>query len=353
MPPLPRTRTQPIRFAVLGSGAIAQRRHLPELHTNRHARIVAVADPVAERVAAVAEQYQADPLTDWRGALKRRDVDAVIIASPNRFHAPMSIAALRAGKHVMCEKPMAMTVAEARRMAAAATRANRRLMIAFNERFMPPHVEAHRLVREGRIGRVLSFRSSFQHGGPESWSVDGASSWFMTAADAGMGAVGDLAVHKIDLLQWLIGQRFEQVGGFIETLDKRGPKGKPIAVDDTAVLTLSTERGAIGTITASWTSYGRSDHATILFGDKGVIRIGDDERYPLIVQYGNGDEQRHTFAGLEKAWWPRRSGIVDAFVDCLRLGRPAPVTADDGLSAMRVLDAAIKAAKRGKCVRIR
>ncbi|MBO1914739.1 Gfo/Idh/MocA family oxidoreductase, partial [Microvirga sp. 3-52] len=102
-------------------------------------------------------------------------------------------------------------------MIKAATEANKKLMIAHNQRFVPSHAKARQLIANGEIGKIYSFRTAFGHGGPEQWSVDGADSWFFKKDQAFIGAMGDLGVHKADLLRFLLGEEFVEVAGFIET----------------------------------------------------------------------------------------------------------------------------------------
>src|SRR5207302_6424726 len=126
----------------------------------------------------LATKYGAKPYTDYKEMLKNADIDAVIVAGPNSLHAQQSIDALAAGKHVLCEKPMATTREDARAMIDAAKKNKKFLMIGLNQRLMPPHVRAKEILQSGRLGGVLSFRTAFKHPGPEGWSVDAGKSWF-------------------------------------------------------------------------------------------------------------------------------------------------------------------------------
>ena len=114
--------------------------------------------------------------------------DAVSVCLPNYLHAPVSIAALEAGCHVLCEKPMATSREEAEEMIEAAKSNNKKLMIAHNQRFVPSHAKARALIASGEVGKIYSFRTAFGHGGPEGWSVDGKDSWFFNKEQAFIGA---------------------------------------------------------------------------------------------------------------------------------------------------------------------
>lgn len=167
-----------IKIAVFGCGAIAQRRHIPEYAENELAELVAFADPILERAQAMADQYGGKAYASYEELLASEDVDAVSVCTPNHLHASMAIFAANAGKHVLVEKPMAATAEEGEQMIEAARRNGVFLMVGHNQRLMPPHVKAKEILDSGELGRVLTFRTSFGHPGPEGWSVDGAGSWF-------------------------------------------------------------------------------------------------------------------------------------------------------------------------------
>ena len=144
--------------------------------------------------------------------LEDPNVDAVSICSANTSHAQIAVAALEAGKHVLCEKPMATTLEDCERMVSAAKKSGKKLMIDQNQRLAGAHVKARELIEQGEIGSVITFATAFRHGGPETWSVDpGQSTWFFDKKRAAMGAMADLGVHKTDLIQYLIGQTVDEV----------------------------------------------------------------------------------------------------------------------------------------------
>src|SRR5207237_1262391 len=174
-----------------------------------------------------------------------------------------SIDALNAGKHVLCEKPMATNREDAKAMLAAAKKNKKFLMIGLNQRLMPPHVKAKKILQSGALGNVLAFRTAFQHPGPEGWSVDAGKSWFFKKGQAIMGVTGDLGVHKADLLRWLLGQEFTEVSGTLATLDKRDPEGNLIELDDNAYLVLKTSGGIVGSMILFFTDSGAAEIYTI------------------------------------------------------------------------------------------
>jgi len=341
-----------VKYGIIGCGAIAQRRHIPEAAANPDAQVVALADINRARVQQVAEKYGATPYTDYRKVIAA-DVDAVVVCTPNVYHAPMTIEALNAGKHVLVEKPMATTRAEARAMIAAAKKNKKYLMVAHNQRLMRPHIKAKQILDSGVLGKPLVFRTSFKHPGTEGWSIDGADSWFINKKLAVMGVVGDLGVHKADLVRWLLGQEFTEVCGFVSTVDKRTPRGKPIPLEDNACFILKTSGGAIGSLEVSWTSYGMEDNQTVIYCQNGTLYLGADPVNNLIVQYKDGEKELHQAGRIATNTRQVSSGVIDLFTDCILTRTPPPINGEEGYRSVNVVLTAIEAAKTGKTLKIR
>ncbi|MCC7145658.1 MAG: Gfo/Idh/MocA family oxidoreductase [Phycisphaeraceae bacterium] len=342
----------PVKIAIVGCGAIGQRRHIPECVANPDSRLTALVDPVPGRATELARKWGGEPFIDYRQMLKHADVDAVVVCGPNALHAAQTIDALKAGKHVLCEKPMATTRRDALAMIAAAKKAKRFLMIGQNQRLMPAHRKAKEILDSGRLGKPLTFRSSFKHPGPEGWSVDAAKSWFFKKDAAVMGVTGDLGVHKADLMRWLLGQEFVEVSAQIGTLDKRGPDGKLIPLDDNALLILKTQKGLLGSIEVSWTNYGAEDNATIVYCQKGVLYMGTDPQYGVIVRYGDGQEERYRLGDMATNTRQVASGVMDAFVKSLLDKRKPEIDGMEGYQSLDVILTAMEAGASGKVRRI-
>jgi predicted dehydrogenase len=342
-----------VKYAVIGCGAIGQRRHIPEAADNPRSVVAALVDPVKDRVEALAEQYGAEAYTDHKQMLKQADVDAVVVAGPNKLHASQSIDALRAGKHVLCEKPMATSRADAKKMIQAAEKAGKSLMIGLNQRLMPPHVKAKQLLKSGVLGKPLTFRTAFKHAGPEGWAIDGAKSWFFDASTAFMGVTGDLGVHKADLMRWLLDQEFSEVCATITTLHKKDTKGKLIGLDDNAMLVLKTDGGVVGSMILSWTNYGPEENYTVVYCEKGVMHIGSDPTYGVIVEYANGDREMHKVGEMATNVKQVASGVIDAFTDAIRRKKKPEIDGTEGFKCLNVILTAMDAAKEGKFVRIK
>ena len=245
------------RIGLIGCGKIAQVRHIPELAAHPLAEIAGYYNPTESRARQMAGLYGGKVYDSIDEMLSDPSVDAVVVSLANSAHADVSIRALLAGKDVLCEKPMATTIEECESMVDAAGRSGRLLMIAQNQRLAPAHMKARELILQGAVGKVLTFRTTFGHAGPESWSVNpGKGTWFFSKEKAAMGVMADLGVHKADIISYLLGTRITGVGALLSTLDKTGPDGRPIEVEDNSLCLFRMEDGVIGTMTASWTYYG-------------------------------------------------------------------------------------------------
>lgn len=335
-----------IKVGIIGCGSIAKYRHIPEYALHPSVEIVAFCDIKKERADAFAEQYGGNAYTNYLYMLKNEQLDAVSICTPNAVHAPASIAAAQAKCHVLCEKPMATSQAEAEEMIRTAKENGVLLMIGHNQRLMPPHVKAKEVLASGILGKVLTFRTAFSHGGPEGWSADGADSWFFRKQEAFVGAMGDLGVHKVDLLLWLLEEDVVEVSAMLGTLQKAGD------VDDNAVMVVRTRSGAIGTITASWTHSPGEDNSTILYCEKGILKIGTDPIDQVIVERVDGTVEKYQVGKIatNEEGGQTISGVIDSFVDSILTGQRVPIPGEEGLKALRVVLAALQSAEEKRLV---
>lgn len=340
---------QKLKVGVIGCGSIARHRHLPEYAANAQVEIVAVSDPHTDRAAELADKYGATAYTDNTQLLAHPDLAAVSICTPNNVHAPLTVAALNAGKHVLCEKPMATSREEALAMITAAKQNGKKLMIAHNQRFVPSHKKARELIASGAVGKVYSFRTAFGHRGPESWSIDGIQSWFFNKSEAFVGAMGDLGVHKSDLIRYLLGEEVVEVAAFVDTLAKTDTD-----VDDNAVCVLRMASGAVGTLTASWSYNAGEDNSTVIYGEKATLRLEEDPAHPLIVQYANGEVERHALASIQsnEEGEQHNSGVIDRFVSCICDDSEPAVSGEEGMKSLAVILAALESqeAKAVVCI---
>lgn len=344
-----------VNVGVIGCGKIAQVRHLPEYAANPNVRIVGLFDRSHDRAQQLAVQYGAKAYDTAEELLADPDIDAVSICVANAAHAEYTIAALQAGKHVLCEKPMATTIEDCERMVAVAREQGKKLMIGQNQRLAAAHVKARELVEQGAIGRVIAFRTTFGHGGPETWSVNpGKGTWFFDRSKSAMGALADLGVHKTDLIQYLLGQRIVAVTARALTLDKTDVNGDPIGVDDNAFAIYEMDGGTVGTMTASWTYYGAEDNSTILYGTEGILRIYDDPDISIKAVMRDGTEVDYRLDRIQTndAGGQTSSGIIDAFVKSIVDDEKPLIDGADVLDAMRAVFACVESSQQGRRIEI-
>lgn len=343
------------RIGIIGCGKIAQVRHIPELNANPDAQIVGYYNPTRSRAEEMVAKYGGKVYDSIDELLADESIDAVVISLANVAHAEASIQALQSGKAVLCEKPMATTLEECEAMVAASVKYNKPLMIAQNQRLTKAHELARQLVAEGRIGRVVSFRTTFGHGGPETWSINpGKGTWFFDKQKAAMGAMADLGIHKTDLIQYLLGQNVVKVKAVLTTLDKTDVTGELIGVDDNAICIYTMEDGAIGTMTVSWTYYGVEDNSTILYGTKGIMRIYDNPSYAIEIIGQDGTKEQLDVEPIQTNDNQTTSGMSDLFIKVLESGatQEFPISAASVLPAMRVIFAAIESDREGQEITI-
>jgi predicted dehydrogenase len=247
-----------------------------------------VVDVTAELAETARDRYGFDESAhDWRSVVERQEIDIVDIVTPNNSHAEIAIAAAKAGKHIICEKPLARTGAEAKTMLDAVEKAGVTNMVAFNYRRTPAVALAKKYIDEGRIGTIVSFRGTYL----QDWSADpnGPLSWRFQKKIAGSGTIGDIGTHVVDFARYLVGEITEvnalvkthiatrplQPGGFdqLAASDKSGtgPRGA-VDVDDEMLTLVKFEGGAIGSIEATRNAYGRNNFLTFeIHGDKGSL----------------------------------------------------------------------------------
>ena len=312
--------------------------------------------------------------TDWHALIERDDVQLVDICTPGDTHAEIAIAALDAGKHVLCEKPLANTLAEAEAMAGAAARAARsgvRAMVGFNYRRVPAIALARRLIMDGRIGPLRHVRAAYL----QDWLTDAAVplTWRLQQERAGSGALGDIGAHAVDLAQYLSGEHLTGVSGLTTTFiaerpraggDAEGEVG-PVTVDDAALFTGRLPSGAVAMFEATRVAAGRKNALSIeLNGELGSLAF-DLERLNELSFYDRTESA--TTAGFRRilvtepdhpyleAWWPPGHVLGwehtfvhqarDLLTDIASDDDPEPSFAD-GLQVQRVLDAVASSAAR-------
>ncbi len=325
--------------------------------------------------------------SDWKAVVERDDIDVVDICTPNNVHAEIAIAAAKAGKHIICEKPLARGGEEAKAMLDAVKKAGVIHMVAFNYRRTPAVALAKKYIEEGRIGKILNFRGTYL----QDWSADpnGPLSWRFQKKIAGSGAIGDIGTHVVDLAHYLVGpiaavtalaptyvtSRPVQSGG----LDKLGASEKnasaeraPVDVDDEVVSMLKFENGAIGSLEATRNGYGRNNFITFeIHGTEGSIFFNYERRDELQVMFNSDPADARGFRTIYTGpahpygdgLWPipglgigySETKIVECydFFKAIATGeQPSPNFADGYLTEL-VADALIASGEKEEWVKVK
>lgn len=342
-----------IKIGLIGCGSIATHRHAPEFDANPDAQIAGVYDIRKDRALILGKKYDAKVYASLDELFSDDLIDAVCVATTNATHAKISVQALNANKHVLCEKPMATSRDDAISMIQAAKKNNKYLMIGHNQRLVPAHIKAKEILKSGRLGRILTFSTTFGHKGPETWSMDkGSHTWFFKKSEAFVGSMGDLGVHKTDLIRWLIGDEIEEASAFVSTLDKKNEKQQLIDVDDNAVCILKSKQGIIGTLIASWTYYGQSDNSTKIQCSKGVMGLYTDPLYDIVIKMSNGDEEFYKVGKITTNEKQTISGIPDMFINSIKENIPPEISGEEGLKALEIVLACMKSQDEGRTIKI-
>lgn len=396
-PPVPNIETVPpfamtIRVALLGTQFMG-RAHSQAFRTvasffplQSPPKMAVLCGTNAERTREAAARFGwAEWSTNWKEVVARKDVDLVDVATPGDTHAEIAIAALKGGKHVICEKPLANGAGEARRMRDAAKRAGTVTLCAFNYRRVPAIAHAKAMVARGELGRIYHFRASYL----QDWILDPNFPlvWRLRKERAGSGPHGDLNAHIADLARHLVGE-IASVCGTTETFIRERPlpggagelggakaagraTGK-VTVEDAALFLARFENGALGSFEATRFAAGRKNHMTFeVNGEKGSLAF-DLERLSELRWYSTADRSTeqgfrtilatdggHPYAG---AWWPAGHLIgwehtftheVFDVLSAIEQGRMASPDFEDGYRTQLVLDAALRSAASKRWERVR
>ncbi len=337
-----------LKVGICGCGSISEFRHIPEYADRPDVVLAGYFDTARERAEKSAQRYGGKVYDTAQALLLDPAIDAVSICSSNKYHYEQVMAALKAGKHVLCEKPMATDTKKAAEMNTAAEKAGKKLMIAENFRVAPAHLKAKKLVEAGEIGNIQTFRAVFGHRGPEFWSAEKKDTWFFKKDQCFVGCTGDLGIHKIELLRWLLGSEVKRLAARIATLEKKDGDGNPIGVEDNAVTLLEFDSGIFGTLAASWTYQGDEDHSTVLYGSEGTMKIYDHPQFPITVTRSDGEKSYYETGRIPTNDAQFKTGIIDAFVDCVINDTPPLVSGRDGMEDLRVVETILRAAQSGQ-----
>jgi predicted dehydrogenase len=364
------------------SNAFMQAPRFFDMKTKPVMKVICGNDPDGTKAAADQFGWE-EASTDWKEVVHRDDIDIVDISTPGHMHAPMAIEAAKAGKHIICEKPLANTLKEAEQMLAAVRKAGVKHMCGFTYRFNPAVVSIKKMIDKKELGEIFHVRACYQ----QDWIVDPEFpvNWRLQKKTAGSGALGDIGAHITDLAQYLVGE-INEVSGTMQTFIKERPvvessasiaaksghkkskkKGKVDVDDATSFLARFKGSNAIGSFEATRFAPGRRNFNCIeIYGSKGSVIWNQEDMHKF--QYYNvadpGDRQGFRTVNATdpghpytEAWWPPAHNIgyehlftheVYEFITQLNRKKVTYPTFEDGVKCQRVLDAVTASAKSRK-----
>ena len=333
-------------------------------------QVLALCQRDTEAAAALARQYQVPHVFGrWQDMLKQARPDIVVIATPPALHLPILVAATAAGCHVVCEKPLATSAAEARAMVAAVAASPCSAITSFNWRFAPAMQHMKQMVEAGHLGRVFHVNARWFN---PAWVDAGtAPTWRMDRSLAGYGALGDLGVHLVDLVQWLFGPVVKAMASSATAHAGRTVPGgaRPADAEDFSHVIATLQSGASVAITVSRVARGLNEHSLEVYGELGALamrqtRAGESWHLgELLAASGTAvfepvpipatrDGTALSTDRLERTGQATICPMVRQFVAAVEGGRPAAPSLQDGASAQAVLDAALESSRSGHWVAV-
>jgi myo-inositol 2-dehydrogenase/D-chiro-inositol 1-dehydrogenase len=298
--------------------------------------LVGIADAVKGRVEEAVTRYGIGYYRDYKELLAT-DVDAVVICSENALHAQITIDAAKAKKHILCEKPLGISIKEMERMIAVCQENGVQLMTAFPCRYLAAIASAKRAVDQGEIGEIVSIK------GTNRGSLPGG--WFLEPEKSGGGALLDHTVHVMDLMNWFTGSRVKEVYAYAATMFHEG-----IAVDDTGMINVKFENGAFGVLDTSWSrpkSFPTWGDVTMeIVGTEGVLSV---DGFAQHNEFYSDEIGKGTWS-----YWGESMDhyMIEAFVEALIHGKRVPISGEDGLRSTEVALAGYESVKSGQPIRL-
>jgi myo-inositol 2-dehydrogenase/D-chiro-inositol 1-dehydrogenase len=344
------TKSGKVGVGILGSQFVA------EIHADSYRRyvldseVVAVASPTPGHAEQFARQHGIPhAFTDYRRLLELPEVDLVDLCIPNNVHCQATVDAANAGKHVVCEKPLCMNLAEADRMINTCRERGVKLMYAEELCFTPKYVRAKQLIDEGALGKVYLVKQSEKHDGPHA-------DWFWDVERSGGGVTFDMGCHAIEFFRYILGKPritsvFAQMNTFVHSNRTRG--------DDNAILLLEFEGGALGLAEESWTKPGGMDDRAEIYGEHGVtyadllhgnaLETFSTTGYGYAVEKA-GSTKGWSFTIYEEAWNYGFPQELQHFVACVKENQAPRETGEDGRAVLEAIFAAYESARTGRKV---
>jgi len=340
-----------VKVGIIGSGFVANI-HLESFRMIPHAEVVAIASPTEEHVRAAAKKYAVPKwFTAYDDLLALEEIDMVTLALPNYLHAQACVDAAQAGKHVVCEKPLCLTLEDADRMIEACRQAGVKLMYAEELCFAPKYVRAKQLVEEGALGKVYRVKQSEEHFGPHM-------PWFWDVDLSGGGVLMDMGCHSIEFCRWIYGK--QPIRSVYAELDTH-VQGDKTRGEDHAVSILKFSDGGIAICENSWAKHGGVDDVAEINGSLGFTRADLLRGSSLVTYsesgYGYAVEKAATTKGwtftmFEESWNYGFPQEMAHFARCVAEDLEPLETGEDGRKVLEVIYAAYESARRGAAVEL-
>ncbi|GAB4521702.1 MAG: Gfo/Idh/MocA family oxidoreductase [Anaerolineae bacterium] len=354
-----------VRVGVVGAGFVTVRGHIPAYKRLDNVSVEAICDINGDRARAVAEQFGIPHVfTDFDEMLNTLEFDLISIGTPNRFHAPQTIAALEKGCHVLCEKPMALTVEEAQAMAEASRRTGRKLTLGLHHRYRPEALALKPMCEAGELGEIYYARATMMRRA----GIPGYGSHFTNKELAGGGCLYDIGVHILDLTMYFMGFP-EPVSVSGQTFSVFGPQRKKLGgwgadilpgkarfdVDDMATALVKFANGAVLHLEVAWAFHGRSEERVQLVGTEGGAEI-----YPALfgresalrVYRDWNDRALDIIPELPRFEASQQARQIEDFVNHLDDPTPPVVTPEHGVILTRILSGIYRSAETGEEVKV-
>lgn len=333
-----------LKVGMAGCGKIAHEDHVPGWLGVKGAKITALCDVNPAQMTTLSAKFGLGNAVRFAdtAAMFRSGVDAVVICTPNKLHRPMTLDALAAGVHVLCEKPMAATTPETTRMVEAARKAGRILQINHTLHYYPPYAAFAKLVQQGVIGTPIHLRCLRAGGTTPDVGWSPGATWFVQKAWEG-GIVLDIGVHMAEMMRWT-------AGPVTELAAFTGTRKPGIDVVDNASVIMRFENGATGVLELSWVTPCGGGFLEV-YGEKGTLRMGFTEAAPIELikpgRKGTPDVVTHPKVPT------KRTTSQQAFFDAVRGKTPSPTPGELGRDAIALCEAILKSGETGKFVKVK
>jgi len=339
-----------IKVGIIGAGKIAERLHLPSYKETKNAEVVAICDIKREKAERLAKMFNIPQIyTDYKEMIRQAGIDAVSVCTPNYLHCEMTVFAANNKKHVLVEKPMALTIAEMKKMINVCKKNNVVLMVEQTQRFDPAHEVFRDLINSGVLGKIIAVRGKLGHSGPEFWSDD--SPWFFDKKKSGGGVTMDVGIHILDLIRFVTGKEVDSVAATVNNLVK-----KKIKLEDNVEAVLKFKDGTMGVFETSW-STSPYEVTVQVYGEKGKAIVSQANYDPQRIRAWKVDP-KDPYNTIEeiKVKIPKKSRYINPcayFIRCIINNEKPHIDGVEGMKSMAVILAALKSAKTKKFEKVK